>query len=82
MHIKILGSKGEIENSLPYHSKHSGILVDDCLLFDVGEKEFLKPHLKAIIVTHLHPDHAYFVRWGRKKIPCGLPDLCSGKNKQ
>jgi glyoxylase-like metal-dependent hydrolase (beta-lactamase superfamily II) len=69
MKVKILGTRGEIEDSLPNHSKHSGVLVDNKLLLDLGEKEFLKYHPKWIFVTHLHPDHAYFVRWGQEEIP-------------
>lgn len=61
MKIKILGTRGEIEPTLPKHSKHSGVLIDDKILFDLGEKEFLKYKPKAIFITHLHPDHAFFV---------------------
>lgn len=64
MQIKILGTRGEIKPSVRLHSKHSGILIDNKLLFDVGEKEFLKYKPKYIFITHLHPDHAYFVRTG------------------
>jgi ribonuclease BN (tRNA processing enzyme) len=62
MKIKILGTRGEIEESAPYHSKKSGILLDNKVLLDVGDSRFLeyKPHY--ILITHLHPDHAYFVR--------------------
>jgi ribonuclease BN (tRNA processing enzyme) len=62
MKIKILGTRGEIEESCPYHSKHSGILIDGKLLLDLGEKDFLRYRPKWIFLTHLHPDHAYFVR--------------------
>lgn len=62
MKIKILGTRGEIESSAPYHSKHSGILIDDTLLLDCGEQEFLSYNPQAILITHLHPDHAFFVR--------------------
>lgn len=60
MRIKILGSRGNIKPQAPRYAKHSGVLVDRRLLFDVGEKEFLKFKPKAIFVTHLHPDHAFF----------------------
>jgi len=77
MKVKILGTRGEIEESLPKHSKHSGVLVDGKLLFDLGEKEFLKYHPKHIFITHLHPDHAYFVRWGKEEKPSvSIPIYC------
>lgn len=69
MKIKILGTRGEIDESLPYHSKHSGVLINDELLLDLGEKEFLSYNPKWIFITHLHPDHAYFVRWGKEEQP-------------
>lgn len=69
MKIKILGTRGEIPDILPYHSKHTGILVDDQLLLDFGEKVFLKYNPKWILLTHLHPDHAYFLRPRQKQIP-------------
>lgn len=62
MKIKILGTRGEIPVSAPYHSKQSGVLIDNQILFDIGEKEYLKYKPKHIFITHLHPDHAYFVR--------------------
>jgi ribonuclease BN (tRNA processing enzyme) len=67
MKIKILGTRGEIEDSAPYHSHHTGVLVDDKLLLDVGEKEFLKNDPEYILLSHLHPDHAYFVRGSGEK---------------
>jgi len=62
MKIKILGTRGEIDPSAPYHSRHSGVLIDEILELDMGEKEFLKLHPQWILITHLHPDHAFFVR--------------------
>lgn len=44
------------------HANHSGVLIDDKILLDVGEKTFLDYHPEYIFVTHLHPDHACFVR--------------------
>ncbi len=61
MQIKILGTKGEIKPSAPRHSRHSGVLVDRELLLDLGEREFLEYNPDAIFITHLHPDHAFFV---------------------
>jgi glyoxylase-like metal-dependent hydrolase (beta-lactamase superfamily II) len=69
MKIKILGTRGEIKESLPYYSKRSGILIDNQLLLDLGEKEFLKYNPKWIVITHLHPDHAYFVRRKKEEKP-------------
>lgn len=69
MQIKLLGSKGEIEASLPYHSKKSGLLVDGELLLDIGEKSYLNLAPQWIVMTHLHPDHAYFMRKGHEEIP-------------
>lgn len=62
MNIKILGTRGEIEESAPYHSKKSGILLDNKILLDVGDIRFLEYKPRYILITHLHPDHAYFVR--------------------
>jgi glyoxylase-like metal-dependent hydrolase (beta-lactamase superfamily II) len=61
MRIKVLGTRGEVEPSVPYHSKHSGVLVDGTVLLDLGEREFLDCEPRGIFVTHLHPDHAFFV---------------------
>jgi glyoxylase-like metal-dependent hydrolase (beta-lactamase superfamily II) len=69
MKIKILGTRGEIEESSRYHKNHSGILLDDRLLLDLGEKAFLKYLPKWIFITHLHPDHAYFVRRKKEELP-------------
>jgi len=61
MKIRVLGTRGEIEPSLPYHSRHSGVLLDSLLLLDLGEQEFLEYNPSAVLVTHLHPDHAFFI---------------------
>ena len=58
MRLRILGTRGNIQKFAPRYFKHSGILIDDCLLLDAGEKEFLKYRPQWIFVTHLHPDHA------------------------
>jgi len=65
--INVLGTRGEVESSTPYHSHHSGILLDDILLLDLGEKEFLNYSPEYVFITHLHPDHAFFVRKSYKK---------------
>jgi ribonuclease BN (tRNA processing enzyme) len=62
MKIKVLGTRGEIEESAPYHSKKSGVLLNDKILLDIGDPSFLNYKPKYILITHLHPDHAYFER--------------------
>ena len=62
MKIKILGTRGEIEESTPWHTKHSGILIDDHFLMDLGEEEYLQYKPSFVVFTHFHPDHAFFMR--------------------
>ena len=62
MKVRVLGSKGEIAESAPWHSRHSGVLIDDQIMLDLGEEEFLKYQPSAIFLTHLHPDHAFFIK--------------------
>lgn len=69
MRIKVLGSKGEIEETCRYHRLQSGLLIDNELLLDIGEKKYLEFSPKWIVITHFHPDHAYFVRKGKEEIP-------------
>ncbi len=64
MKIQVLGTRGEIKASAPHHTKKSGVLIDDKILLDVGDESFLAYHPEAILITHLHPDHAFFVRNG------------------
>lgn len=73
MKIKILGTRGEIPQSAPYHSRQSGILVDGELMLDLGEEEFLKYRPKNILFTHLHPDHAFFTRDPENAPEIGIP---------
>ena len=73
MDIKILGTRGEVEHSAPSHSHHSGIFIDQTLLIDIGEPEYLEYEPKAILITHLHPDHAYFVRSQNEAISRDIP---------
>jgi ribonuclease BN (tRNA processing enzyme) len=61
MHLTVLGTRGEVEESAPSHSRHSGMLIDRTLLFDIGEKEYLGLRPARIFITHLHPDHAFFI---------------------
>lgn len=73
MKLLFLGSRGEIKPKVQYHINHSGILINDELLLDVGEEKFLQKHPKWILITHLHPDHAFFAKDGvvfdSKKLP-------------
>lgn len=69
MKIKILGTRGEIEEQAPWHTKHSGILIDDRVLIDLGEEEYLNYNPSFVVFTHLHPDHAFFVRKNNKLKP-------------
>jgi ribonuclease BN (tRNA processing enzyme) len=71
MNIRVLGTRGEIEAVAHRHCYHSGVLIDDTLLFDLGEPEFLDTNPSAIYITHLHPDHAFFV--SRPSPPIDLP---------
>ena len=68
MEVKILGSRANIEPSAPNHSKHSGVLVDDNILFDLGEEEYLDHDPDVVFLTHLHPDHASFIETETRKI--------------
>jgi len=69
MEIKILGSRANVEPSAPYHAKFTGLLIDELLLVDVGHPSFLEEKFRHILFTHLHPDHAYFVRDDKKFTP-------------
>lgn len=69
MKLLVLGTRGEIPESLSFHSKHSGILVDNEFLIDFGEKSFFKYNPKWILISHFHPDHAYFVRRKNEEVP-------------
>jgi ribonuclease BN (tRNA processing enzyme) len=62
VNLKILGTRGEVKESAPRHSKHSGVLIDGQILLDLGEKEYLDYQPKAVFITHLHPDHAFFIK--------------------
>lgn len=61
MKIKVLGTRAKIEVSAENYKNHSGYLIDDKILLDVGEYQFLEENLQAILFTHFHPDHAFFV---------------------
>lgn len=77
LNIKILGTRGEIKESTTYHSKKSGVLLDNYIMLDCGEKRFIEHNPKFILITHLHPDHAYFVRHHEKphtNVPIFAPE--------
>jgi ribonuclease BN (tRNA processing enzyme) len=77
MRVRILGTIGEIEESSERHILHSGVLVDDTILLDLGEKEFLSYLPQVVFITHLHPDHAFFIRGGHieVRVPFYAPEL-------
>jgi len=72
MIIQIFGTRGEIKAHAHKHLKHSGILIDNKILIDVGEPEYLKYKPEFILITHFHPDHAFFIR-EKNKINITLP---------
>jgi glyoxylase-like metal-dependent hydrolase (beta-lactamase superfamily II) len=62
MRLTILGTRGNILPSAPGYARHSGILVDGRILLDLGEAAYLRYRPEHIFITHLHPDHAAFLR--------------------
>jgi ribonuclease BN (tRNA processing enzyme) len=83
LQIKVLGTRGEIESSAPYHTRQSGVLIDNVLLFDIGEEEYLKYNPDQIFITHLHPDHAFFMRDSyNKEIHFSMPIYAPEKYNQ
>lgn len=61
MVIEILGTRANIRLTHPQHTKHTGILIDNKILIDAGEAEYLRKNPEYIFITHLHDDHAFFV---------------------
>jgi len=59
--LTFLGTRANTDATSPYHSKHSGLLLNERILFDFGEEEFLQYEPEVVFVTHLHPDHAVFI---------------------
>ncbi|HEV8285047.1 MAG TPA: MBL fold metallo-hydrolase [Chitinophagaceae bacterium] len=72
MIVQILGTRGEIEAHTPKHFKHSGILIDNKILIDIGEAEYLKYDPQFILISHFHPDHAFFAK-DSKKVKINVP---------
>jgi ribonuclease BN (tRNA processing enzyme) len=62
MRVKILGTRGNIPLSSRNYSQHSGILIDRRILLDLGEASYLRCRPQHVFITHLHPDHAAFLR--------------------
>jgi ribonuclease BN (tRNA processing enzyme) len=62
MRLKVLGTRGNILPSAPNFARHSGILVDSRILLDLGEAAYLRYRPQQIFISHLHPDHAAFLR--------------------
>lgn len=61
MKIRILGTRGKIEPKAENHVNHTGFLIDEKILVDVGEEKYMDYRPKAVVFTHYHPDHAFFV---------------------
>lgn len=61
MKVEVLGTRAKIKPTARGYHKHTGFLIDDQILLDVGEESFLSRNPKAIVFTHFHPDHAFFV---------------------
>lgn len=70
MKLTFLGTRGEIEARTERHRMHSSLMVSylgkkvmvDCGTDWLGCIDELKP--KAIVVTHVHPDHAWGLEEG------------------
>ena len=72
--IEILGTRGHMEHTAARHMFHSGVLVND-VLFDLGERSFLDRGPRAVFLTHLHADHAFFTEeeFGPLPVPTYAP---------
>jgi ribonuclease BN (tRNA processing enzyme) len=62
MRLKFLGTRGNIVPTAPGYARHSGILVDARILLDLGEAAYLRYRPQHIFISHLHLDHAAFLR--------------------
>ncbi len=58
MRVHILGTRGNVPLWAPRYRRHAGILIDRCILLDVGERSYLRYRPTHIFVSHLHADHA------------------------
>lgn len=62
MRLGFLGTRGNIVPTAPGYARHSGILVDARILLDLGEAAYLRYRPQQVFISHLHPDHAAFMR--------------------
>lgn len=69
MKLKILGTRGKIEPKAEGYVRHTGFLLDELILIDVGEPEYMDHRPAAVVFTHFHPDHAFFVPEKEKFTP-------------
>ncbi len=67
--VRILGSRGNIKPTAPRHARHAGVLVGGALLLDCGERSYLKYQPRWTLITHLHPDHAFFLDTAVPNLP-------------
>ncbi|MFI5195552.1 MAG: MBL fold metallo-hydrolase [Chitinophagales bacterium] len=83
MQIKILGTRGNIKTDARLHTRYSGMLIDNKVMLDIGEKEYLKYKPEIVFITHLHPDHAFFIidRKTKLDMPVYAPENFAGINK-
>ena len=81
MRVTVLGSRGNIRPSAPGHAKHSGMLVDCELLLDLGEAGYLDYRPRHIFITHLHSDHAVFMKESAVPFDAEHQHLCAGADE-
>lgn len=60
--IHILGTRANVPISSRRHARHSGVIVEGEILLDAGERSYLRLRPRWTLITHFHPDHAFFVR--------------------